>query len=475
MNATTLAVLLPLAGALLASLVPDQGFRRVSRISLAAVAAAASFIAQPHLDGLARIFASIVALLGAIATAYSAGAFGPGWQSVDVAWAKKASYFNLLGLFWSAMTLVAFSDNFVALWIGIAITTLATTFLVGFAGDAASLEAAWKYLVLCSLGVSLSLFGMVLLGRAAIQAGVVPDLALDWSAIQAHGRSMDMSLTRLALAVSVVGFATKAGLAPMHAWLPDAHSKAPPPVSALLSGVLVSCALYAVMRLESIAASTGSLDLIRMLLLGFGALSTIVAGSLMLAQRDLKRLLAYSTVEHVGIVALALGFGGPLGYLAAIIHVVNHAFAKSAAFFAAGAVQESWGTTKLAALTGLWRSRDGRAMMYAVAALSGVPPFGLFISEILVVFAGVLAHQWIALGVGVVGIALAFGALARVAINAGSGSAPNIVRNVASRAPFLVGASIALTLWLLAGASIMPWTVANGILKAASLVLGGAS
>lgn len=475
MSASLIAALLPVGGALVASLVGKAPLRRVARIALAVLAAGAAFAALPQLDALARVFAVLVAVLGTLATVYSAGAFEPEWESADVAWSKKASYFNLLGLFWSAMTLVVFADNFVVMWIGIAITTLATTFLVGFAGDAASLEASWKYLVLCSLGMSLALFGIVLLGRAAIDAGIAPDSALAWSALQAHGSGMDASLVRLAVAVAVIGFATKAGLAPMHAWLPDAHSRSPAPISALLSGVLVSCALYAVMRLESVATVAGSLDFVRTLLLCLGAVSTIVAGTLMLAQRELKRLLAYSTVEHVGIIALALGFGGPLGTLAAIIHVLNHAFAKASGFFAAGAIGSARGTTKLSALTGLWQSRDGRSLLYAAVALSGLPPFGMFVSELLTVLAGVAAHQWLALSFGVAGIALAFTALARAAIEAASGVAPpGAIRKMTHQAPLLVGTSIAATLVLAMGASILPWTPAGGALLAAAAVLGGA-
>lgn len=474
MSVAVLAVLSPVTGALLSSLFGNVGWRRGARILFALSAAAAAFFALAQFDGLARVFGALVALLGALATIYSAGAFAPEWESADVAWSTKASYFNLLGLFWSAMTLVVFSDNFVALWVGIAITTLATTFLVGFAGDAASLEAAWKYLVLCSLGMSLALFGIVLLGRAAIDAGIAPDLALNWSALQAHGAGMNLPLVRLAMALTVMGFATKAGLAPMHAWLPDAHSKAPAPISALLSGVLVSCALYAVMRLESVSEAAGSLDFVRTLLLCLGSASTIISGGLMLAQRDLKRLLAYSTVEHVGIIALALGFGGPLGTLAAIIHVMNHAFAKSTGFLAAGAIQAARGTTKLSALTGLWQSRNGRSLLCAAVALSGLPPFGLFASEVLTVLAGVAAHQWLALSFGIAGIALAFAALARAAINAGSGIAPpRLAQRSSTHSPFLVFVSVAATLALLSAASVLPWTIASGALKAAAAVLGG--
>jgi hydrogenase-4 component F len=327
----------------------------------------------------------------------------------------------LLGAFWSAMLLVVLATNFGLLWFGISATTLATAFLVGFSGERAALEAAWKYLVLCSVGIGIALLGIVLLGRLSLAAGLDPTEALAWNAIVAHHGASGAPLARLATAIMLVGFATKAGLVPMHAWLPDAHSKAPAPISALLSGVLVSCSLYAIVRTLNVATALGVGDSIRELLLWLGVASVVVAGALMLAQRDLKRLLAYSTVEHAGIVALALGFGGPLGNFAALFHVIVHAFAKSSAFFAAGLVQSERGTTELSALRGLWNGLPGRFLLAALTALSGLPPFGLFVSELLLVAAGVAAHQWAALALGAGGIVLAFAALARAAIEIESG------------------------------------------------------
>jgi hydrogenase-4 component F len=215
----------------------------------------------------------------------------------------------------------------------------------------------------------------------------------------------------------------------MHAWLPDAHSKAPAPISGLLSGVLVSCALYAVMRTVGVATALGAGSFAQEMLIWLGISSTVVAGALMLAQRDLKRLLAYSTIEHAGIVALALGFGGPLGFFAALFHVINHAFAKSAAFFAAGMVQRQHHTTTLGELQGLWESgASGRLLLAALIAISGMPPFGLFLSELLVVAAGVVAHRWVPLGLGLLGMILAFSAISRVAIAIESGRAKPTLR-----------------------------------------------
>jgi hydrogenase-4 component F len=269
-----------------------------------------------------------------------------------------------------------------------------------------------------------------------------------------------------------IGFATKAGLVPMHAWLPDAHSKAPAPVSALLSGVLVTCALYAIMRTLSVGIVLGAGPQLQMLLTWLGALSAVVAGALMLAQTDLKRLLAYSTIEHAGIVALALGIGGPLGLFAALFHVYAHAFSKSGAFLAAGLVQREHGTTKLAELHGLWEAGSvGKMLLASLTSLAGMPPFGIFVGELLLVMAGVAAHRWVALGAGLVGIGFAFAALSRTAIQIESGRPgshpPERVLSrvaVAATAVALIGAL---------GVAVVPWTRLGADLQIAALRIGG--
>jgi hydrogenase-4 component F len=234
---------------------------------------------------------------------------------------------------------------------------------------------------------------------------------------------MNPALTRVALTLMLVGFATKAGLVPMHAWLPDAHSKAPAPVSALLSGLLVSCALYAIVRVQSVAAQTAAAELFDTILLYGGACSILVASLLMLAQSDVKRLLSYSTVEHSGIVAVALGLATPLAAFGALYHVFNHAFAKSLAFLSIGIVAEEYGTTSIGRLESLWNARGGRAFLAALIALAGLPPFGLFFSELVIAIAAIEARQFIVLGIGFAGLLVAFAALLRLAVSTESGGA----------------------------------------------------
>lgn len=472
----------PFAAALAALPLRNAVRRRWTRIVSALIAALLPSALIGTVDGLSLVFTALVSCLGLLATLFSIGSFADDFGNGAAGWSRKAVYFVLLGAFWSAMLLVVLANNFALLWLGISATTLATAFLVGFSGEAAALEAAWKYLVLCSVGIAFALLGLVVLAHVSAAAGLAPTEALSWTAIAAHGWTSVPTPARLATALMIVGFGTKAGLVPMHAWLPDAHSKAPAPISGLLSGVLVSCALYAIMRTVGTSAALGVAPFLQDLLTWFGALSALVAGTLMLTQRDLKRLLAYSTVEHAGIVALALGFGGPLGWFAALFHVVSHAFAKSAAFFAAGMVQHERRTTMIVDLHGLWSvGHAGRFVLGALTALSGMPPFGLFVSESLLVVAGVAAHRWLPLGFGLLGMALAFAALSRTAIEIESGRGAHAEARRASSAAPPVGP---LRSWLISGAAacalagafalvVVPWTRLGAALQAIASTIGG--
>jgi hydrogenase-4 component F len=410
--------------------------RRIVRMGLATLAALLPLLLLGRVPTLSMLFAFLVCGLSWCATLFSTGIYSFDWGVGEAVWSRKSVYFVLLGTFWSAMLLVVLSSTFTMMWLGISMTTLATTFLVGFSGERDSLEAAWKYLVLCSVGIGIALLGVLAWLQTSPQ---------------------NPALTMAAVALMIVGFATKAGLVPMHAWLPDAHSKAPAPISALLSGVLISCSLYAILRVVGAAEAAGDGAFARSLLLVLGVLSTSVAGILMLVQSDIKRLLAYSTVEHAGLVALALGFGGTLGIFAALFHLFNHALAKSAAFLSAGMVQ---------------RGASPRLLLPAMAALCGLPPFGLLISELLIVAAGVAAHQWLALGVAVTGMVLAFIALVRTAVENAS-----VRRTAAPPATKLPRRSLAATGAVLAAAFVValaPWIggasvlslLAEGVIKA---------
>ena len=409
MNVIAWAIALPTLGAAVASLFPQRALRRALRIAFALAAAAFAFAAMPQFDRISALFVGVVSLVGALAVIYATSIF-PTIEAPEVRWASKPAYFLLFGLFWSSLLETVAATTFTGLWLGISATTLATTFLVGFSGGKTALEAAWKYLILCSFGIATALVGMLLLARAATAAGIAPADALAWHVLAQHLGSLQPDLLRIALLLMLLGFAVKAGLVPMHAWLPDAHSKAPAPVSAALSGLLVTCALYAIVRVQALAGGDAG-GLFNLTLLTSGSLSMLLATTLMLAQRDPKRLLSYSTIEHSGLVAIALGIATPLGLFAAIFHAIAHAFAKSSAFLAVGCSQHKRTTSVLE-----WAP---------FIALGGLPPFATFVSEVLVIVAAVQARAWVPLAIVLVSLALGFAALARFAIAARTDGAPH--------------------------------------------------
>ncbi|MHB8146100.1 MAG: proton-conducting transporter transmembrane domain-containing protein [Vulcanimicrobiaceae bacterium] len=462
-------VAFPFVALSLAAAFTNRSIRSFARLLFAGVALAGTALAAPSMNWLSAVFAVTVSLLCAIVVLFSTGILPRGGNNAAEPWSRKPAYFILLGAFWSSMLLAVTSVGFIGIWVGISGTTLATTFLVAYSGGKAALEAAWKYLMLCSFGIAIALIGMLLLGRAAMMAGIAPDQALSWNALIPHAALMNIPLTRVALTLMLVGFATKAGLVPMHAWLPDAHSKAPAPVSALLSGLLVSCALYAIMRVQSVATQTPSVALFDAILLYGGAGSILIASLLMLAQRDVKRLLSYSTVEHAGVVAFALGLATPLAAFAAFYHVLNHAFAKSMAFLSVGMLQEQLGSTSISDWEGLWRIRGGRSFLAALIALAGLPPFGLFFSELLIIVAAVQARAWSALAVAIVGLLVAFGALLRMAVTTQSGMPRQALPKVTLRlASIAVGCVLTVSLAL----TIVPfvsWSHSAYVLLAAML------
>lgn len=294
-------------------------------------------------------------------------------------------------------------DSLGLLWVGIEATTVASALLVGFSRSRAALEAAWKYLMICTVGITCALFG-VLLTYFAAHGSNGPN-SLDWSILGRSSSQLDPDLMRLAFAFILVGFGTKVGLAPLHTWLADAHSQAPSPVSGMLSGVLLSCALYGILRFHTLTTGATGSDYSAHLLLGFGMLSILVATPFILLARDLKRLFAYSSVEHMGLAAVAFGIGGPVAVTAGLLHLLNHAATKSLLFFVGGDVVQRYETRRIGAIRGLLRIQPviGSLLILGVFAITGAPPFGIFISEIAIISAGFDGSGWdIAVSVAVV-------------------------------------------------------------------------
>ena len=290
-----------------------------------------------------------------------------------------------------AMVVVLLSNNLGILWVGIEGTTVLTAFLICLHVTSVSLEAMWKYLLICSVGVGLAFMGTLLVAKSAVPLGLEPATTLLWTTLRDHAAHLDPGPARAGFLFLLVGYGTKAGLAPMHSWLPDAHSQAPAPVSALFSGFMLNTALYCLMRyLPIVEAANGHSGWAQQLLVMFGLASILVAAAFLLFQQDLKRLLAYSSVEHLGVITLGLGLGG-LGTFAALFHSANHSLAKTLAFFSAGRLGQSHGTHDLSALRGTLRTHPawGTGMLGALLALLGVAPFAPFMSELAIARAAV--------------------------------------------------------------------------------------
>ncbi|HUZ75185.1 MAG TPA: proton-conducting transporter membrane subunit, partial [Stellaceae bacterium] len=267
-------------------------------------------------------------------------------------------------------------------WIAIELTTLVSTFLVAFERAAESMEAAWKYIMIVSAGISLALLGTVLFyWDGSFVLG--PSYQMTWAVLAEAAPKMNPALMILAFLLVLVGYGTKVGLAPMHSWLPDAHSESPAPVSAMLSGALLNTAMIGIVRFLGITRAADLGQLPQLVLVAFGALSLLIGALFIVRQQGIKRLMAYSSIEHMGVVALGFGFGGPLGIAGALYHMLNHSLNKSLMFFGAGNMMRAYGTKEIAQINGVggFFPVEGALWLAGAVAITGAPPFGLFLSE----------------------------------------------------------------------------------------------
>ncbi|WP_104127281.1 proton-conducting transporter membrane subunit [Cryobacterium sp. Y57] len=344
-------------------------------------------------DALSAYMISVVGAVGLIAT----------WGGLSSAASSRtkdaASYEALIALFLAAMSLAVLADSIGLMWAAVEATTIATAFLVGHHRTGRSLEAAWKYVILGSVGVAIALLGIGFIYAASVGTDTP---TLSWVQLSQSNLGLDPALITAGGALAVLGFATKAGLAPMHSWLPDAHSQAPAPVSGLMSGVLLSVALYAILRIQSITDLVIGPEFLRTMLSVGGLLSLLVAASLLIRQRDYKRMLAYSSIEHMGLMAIGVAIG-PAALPSVLLYVLGHGLIKATLFVISGRILKVEGTPLIADVRALLVRRPGLAVpwLIAMAAIVGFPPFSIFFSEVGIIMAG-----WsVGLG-GVVGAAL---------------------------------------------------------------------
>lgn len=364
-----------------------------------------------YVDALSAFEILIAVAVAGAAQTYAFGHMGAELEAGRFEFAKYKRFYALMNLFLLVYLVLCVANNLGVVWIAIEATTLATAFLVAFYNHNASIEAAWKYFVLCTVGITLALMGVILLYYSATHAH--PGLAeagLDWSSLAAGARGLNPAILKLSFVFTLIGYGTKVGLAPMHTWKPDAYAEAPSPVSALLSGLLVNGAMYGVIRSHALVVRAVGEGFSNHLLLLFGTLSLVVAVPFVLYQKDFKRLLAYSSVEHMGIIALGLGFGGPIGTFGAMLHTLYHSLVKSAMFFTAGNMLQKYGTREIAVARGVLKAlpMTGPVALLGAFAVAGAPPFGLFLSEMTILSAGFGSGQWGPASVMLVALVLIF-------------------------------------------------------------------
>ena len=366
-----------------------------------------------RVDGLSSFFLMNIAFISGLVLVYASGYLS---HTGEGRFSSPRWFYALVFLFLFTMISVCLSANLGLLWIMMEGTTLSSALLVGFYNTEGAVEAGWKYLMVCTVGIAFALFGTIVLYLAAVKAGMNPPAALNWvSLMDAVPRmGLDPHLVKLAFVFIIVGYGTKIGFVPMHSWLPDAHAEAPTPISALLSAVLLNCAMYAVMRYEVIVSHSVGPAFPHTLLLIFGVLSIVVAGLLILVQRNLKRLMAYSSVEHMGIIAIGLGLGGPLGLFGALLHTFNHSVAKSLLFFSAGNVRHNFGTLRMDSITGMSRTmpQTSAALIVGGLAIVGLPPFSLFISEFAILSQAFTQAQYFVATLFLITLSVVFGGFA---------------------------------------------------------------
>jgi hydrogenase-4 component F len=379
-------------------------------------------------------------------------------------------YHSMYQLFIAAMLIALTSNNMGIMWVAMEAATLSTVLLVTLYRTPASLEAGWKYFILCSVGIAQALFGTVLLYFAAEKVlGAEGMTALLWTHLNAVKGELEPAVLGLAFVFLLIGYGTKAGLAPLHNWLPDAHAEGPTPISAVLSGLLLNVAIYAVVRCKVLVEGSLQSDLPSTMLMGFGLLSVVLAAFFLWRQRDVKRLFAYSSIEHMGIITFAFGMGGPIANFAALLHMTVHSLTKSAIFFAVGHASQKAGSQLMEEIRGLITLSPtvGWGLMLGSLAILGMPPFGVFASEFLVLTTAMRQEPW-ATPILLMALGVAFAAIfGRVQ--------PMVFGETTARRlphpPALVPVFVHLGLVLLLGVYIPPY-LADWYRRAAGLIAG---
>ena len=418
----TAVLAIPLVAAAILALLP--GYRLTARLNVAAslltlLAALSLLVVErpapgPYLliDDLNIVFIVLNCFVGLTTSVFSAGYIAHELETGRLTPTYLRFYHAMYQIMMFGMNLAFVSNNIGLMWVAVEIATLTTVLMVGIYRTHEALEAAWKYFILGSVGIALALFGTILVYMAAQPVVGEGRDAMVWTLLVARAAEFDPAMLNLAFVFLMLGYGTKVGLAPLHAWLPDAHAEGPTPISAVLSGLLLNVALYAVLRFKILLAASPEAIAPGPLMVAMGLTSLVFAAFMLYRRRDIKRLFAYSSIEHMGIIVFAFGMGGPLANFAGLLHMVMHSLTKSAIFYAVGHISQVTGTQRIAEIRGLTVNHPalGWGLVIGVAAIAGLPPLGIFMSEFLLVTSTFAREPLLALPL-VFGLLVAFGAL----------------------------------------------------------------
>src|SRR6478735_5575638 len=421
-NPVAAVLLIPICAAALLAMLP--GYRATARLNVVAslltfLSALSLFVIErpqpgPYvlIDDLNIVFIVLNTFVGFTTSIFSASYIAHELETGRLTPVYLRFYHAMYQTMMFGMNLAFLSNNIGLMWVAVEIATLTTVLMVGIYRTHAALEAAWKYFILGSVGIALALFGTILVYMAARPVVGEGQDAMVWTILIQHAGNFDAELLNVAFIFLLLGYGTKVGLAPLHAWLPDAHAEGPTPISAVLSGLLLNVALYALLRFKMLLALNPAAIAPGPLMVIMGLISCVFAAFMLYRRRDIKRMFAYSSIEHMGIIVFAFGMGGALANFAGLLHMTMHSLTKSAIFFAVGHIAQVKGTQKIADMGGLTVTNPvlGWGLVLGVVAIAGLPPLGIFMSEFLVVSSTFAREPWLAI-ILVLGILVALGGL----------------------------------------------------------------
>jgi len=340
------------------------------------------------LDSLGAVFISLIAVTGLLVNLYSVKYMSWELEKNELTIKDTKLFFALFHLFVFTMSFSVLANNIALMWVGIEATTLSSVFMVALHKSKKSTETGWKYIVICSIGLAFALYATVLLYSAGFNVINDSHSAMLWTTLMDHAKQIDKDALKLIFVFALIGFGTKAGLAPTHTWLPDVHSEGPAPSSAMLSGILLKCAILGLIRYYAVTAnSLAGFEYVQTLMIISGLITIFIASFFLLMQHDVKRMFAYHSVAHMGVIAFGLGVGGPIGLFAALFHTLAHSITKALAFCVTGNMIQIYGTRDMRKMGGLIKIAPITAILFgiAVCSLVGVPGFAIFVSEFLMI------------------------------------------------------------------------------------------